>query len=98
MLRDVVFLARRSLAAAPGRAAVLVLGLAVALFLPAFTRSAAALVERALLERARWSPILVGAKGSPFDLVMASLYFRGGAGTTIEARSAMARSRITLEE
>jgi putative ABC transport system permease protein len=62
---------------------VLALGLAVALFLPAFTRSAAAVVERALLSRARSSPILVGAKGSPFDLVQSSLYFRGGAGTTI---------------
>jgi putative ABC transport system permease protein len=83
MLRNAFFLAGRSLVASPGRAVVLALGLAVALFLPAFTRSSAAVVERALLARARSSPILVGAKGSPFDLVQASLYFRGGAGTTI---------------
>jgi putative ABC transport system permease protein len=82
-VRDAFYLARRSLAASPGRAAVLALGLAVALFLPAFTRAAATVLERALLERALASPILVGAKGSPFDLVMASLYFRGGAGTAI---------------
>jgi putative ABC transport system permease protein len=98
MLRDVLFLARRSLAAAPGRAAVLALGLAVALFLPAFTRAAAAVVERALLERARSSPILVGARGSPFDLVMASLYFRGGAGTTIryDERSRLAEYGVSV--
>jgi putative ABC transport system permease protein len=76
-LRHGLFLALRSLRAAPGRTAILVLGTTVALFLPAFTTGAADLLERELLGRADATPIVVGAKGNEFDLTMNSLYFRG---------------------
>lgn len=76
-LRHALVLAGRSLAAAPVRAAVVVLGLAVALFLPLFTARLGALAEDMLLARARATPIVVGHAGNEVDLVLASLYFRG---------------------
>ncbi len=77
MPADPLFLASRYLRASPGRAAVLVLGVAVALFLPLFTWRARSLIEGSLLSRAEATPIVIGAKGNELDLVMASLYFRG---------------------
>lgn len=83
MLADALYLALRYVRASPWRTVVLVLGSAVALFLPAFTYLASGRVERALSSRAEASPILVGARGNEFDLTMSSLYFRGQVGATI---------------
>ncbi len=71
------WLAVRYLASAPWRTAVLVLGTAIALFLPLFTWQAAEKLDDALMSRAEASPVLVGAKGNEFDLTMSGLYFRG---------------------
>jgi putative ABC transport system permease protein len=76
-VRGALFLALRYLAAAPGRAAVLVLGLALALALPLFTGLAAERVEAAWTARARSSPVLIGRVGNQFDLSLSALYFRG---------------------
>lgn len=70
-------LALRYLAAHPVRAGVLVLGLALALGMPAFTLLAADRLEATLLARAEASPILIGHVGNEFDLTMSALYFRG---------------------
>lgn len=76
-LRDALYLAGRSLRARPWGTTVLVLGTAVAIFLPIFTAQAASLLEDTLLARANASPILIGTKGDDFDLTMSALYFRG---------------------
>jgi putative ABC transport system permease protein len=76
-LRHALYLAWRSLSAGPGRAAVVALGVAVALFLPVFTLTVGATAEDRLLARARSTPIVLGRPGDEFDLVMAALYFRG---------------------
>jgi putative ABC transport system permease protein len=77
MIRHAFYLATRYLAAAPGRTLVLILGTAVALFLPAFTRVASGELRAALLSRAESSPVLVGHVGNPFDLTLNALYFSG---------------------
>ena len=82
-LGDALFLATRSLRAAPWRSWILVFGTAVAVFLPLFTFRAAALLEKALLARAEASPILIGQKGDEFDLTMNALYFRGQVAETL---------------
>ena len=81
--RHALYLARRSLGANPGRTWVLVVGLAVALFLPAFTATLGQLAQGRLLSRAEATPILVGHAGNEFDLVMSSLFFRGGVRDTV---------------
>lgn len=76
-LKHALYLALQHLKAAPMRTAVLISGLAIALFLPWFTWEATSVVETSLLSRAHDSPILVGRKGDRFDLTMAALYFQG---------------------
>ncbi len=76
-LRHAFFLALSYLASAPFRTAILLLGTTTALFLPSFTWTAADRLESGLLERARSTPVLLGAKGNEFDLTMSALYFRG---------------------
>jgi putative ABC transport system permease protein len=76
-LRHALFLALQVLRSSPGRSAVLVLGLTVALFLPVVTWLAGEAVEQRLMSRARATPVLLGHKGNEFDLVMNALYFRG---------------------
>lgn len=82
-MTDAVYLALRYLRASPGRAAVLVCGLAAALFLPAFTVLSVDRLEAALLSRAAASPVLIGAKGNEFDLTLGALYFQGQIQKTI---------------
>ena len=77
MSRHALVLALRYLAAAPGQTAVLIMGIAIALFLPSFTIGAGQLAEGRLLARAEHTPIVLGHEGNEFDLVMSALYFRG---------------------
>ncbi len=86
-LRHALFLALAVLRASPGRSVVLVLGLTVALFLPAVTFLAGEQLEERLMARARSSPLLLGHKGNEFDLVMNALYFRGQVGDPIPMRA-----------
>ena len=88
MIRHALYLALRYLASSPGRSSVLVLGSAVALFLPIFTGLAAERIEDSLLARAESSPVLLGAKGDEFDLTMTALYFRGQVRETVPFASA----------
>ncbi len=82
-LRHALFLAAASLGAHPWRSLVVVLGLAVAIFLPGFTWRVGQVAEGTLLARARSTPIVVGPVGSEVDLVLASLYFRGEVNRTV---------------
>ena len=82
-MTDAVYLALRYLAASPGRTAVLIGGLAVALFLPLFTTQASEQLGDALRSRARSTPVLIGATGNEFDLTLGALYFSGQVRQTI---------------
>lgn len=68
----------------------IVVGLAVALALPAFTVAVGRHAEDALLARAVDTPVVVGRRGNEFDLVMASLYFQGEVRETLPYRVAEA--------
>lgn len=96
MTRHALYLVLRYLQSAPGRSAVLVAGLAVALFLPAFLWTATARLEQGLLARAEASPVLVGRKGNEFDLTMSSLYFRGRVREPVAFRQVQRLSRYGL--
>ena len=70
-------LALAHLRAGPLRSTVLVLGLALALFLPGVTFVATERLEAQLYERAEASGLVVGVRGDQLDLVLSALYFRG---------------------
>lgn len=55
---------------------ILMACIAVAVFLPSATRLLVDRYEAELTARARGTPLIGGAKGNRFDLVMAGLYFR----------------------
>lgn len=78
-------LAARSLLGAPGRSGIVIVGLAVALGLPAVAWRAADHVEETLLARAEASPVLIGPRGSPFEITLAALFFRGSAPAQVPA-------------
>lgn len=59
-----------------GRTLLLVMCVMVAAFLPLATRVLARQFETSLRERAARTPLVAGAKGSRFDLVMTVLYYR----------------------
>ncbi|VTS03222.1 ABC transporter permease [Tuwongella immobilis] len=75
-MSDVLFLAWHYLRA--HRLQTLILGLAVALTLaiPASLWVVSQQGERSLTRRAEQTPILIGSRGSPLELVLNSLYFR----------------------
>lgn len=75
-MKHVVFMAWRYLGFYWGKTAVLVASISLILFLPAGLH---VLVEQGadvLTARAESTPLLIGAKGSSVDLVLAALYFR----------------------
>lgn len=76
-MRGLPLLAWRQVSFHPVRSAALVLGVALTLFLPV---SVERLVERygtSLRARAAATPLVLGAPGSRYDLVLQALYFRG---------------------
>jgi putative ABC transport system permease protein len=62
-----------------GRTTLLVLALALVTLVPLFVRTLLATGTDAMMARARATPLVVGARGSDLDLVVASLYFGGNA-------------------
>lgn len=79
-----------------GRSLLLIACVAVALVVPLLSRSLAARFENAQRERADMAPLVVGAKGGRFDLVLASLYFRPAPLDPIEYRHFARLSRDPL--
>ena len=59
-----------------GRSVLLVLCVAVAVTVPVLSRALASRFESGLRARAEMAPLVVGAQGGRFDLVLAALYFR----------------------
>lgn len=76
-MRHALILAARHLVHHRGRTLLLVLALALVAFLPLAVRRLVDVGSRGLRARAASTPLLVGARGSELDLVIASLYFAG---------------------
>ncbi len=74
-MRDVLYLAWRYLAHHRFKTGVLVASITLILFVPAALRTLVDRSERQLTARAEATPLLVGTKGSPLELVLSSLYF-----------------------
>ena len=70
------FLAWQYLRKRRGQAAAMIAGMALALFLPLATHWLVNAFDQAIGARAAATPLVVGAKGSRFDLVLHGLYFR----------------------
>lgn len=82
-LRHAAYLASRSIVQSPWRSLILTLGLAITMFLPAFTYLFGQMAEGELLRRAETTPLIVGRKGSAFDLTLSSVYFKGQSAETL---------------
>ncbi len=70
-------LAWRYLAHHPGRSATLVLALALTILFPWGVQLLVGEFQRTLIRRAEQTPLLLGALGSRYDLVLNALYFQG---------------------
>ena len=78
-MRSVLPLALRYLRFNKVKTVILVFSVAVALFLPLVVHLLVQDYQRDLLARAQATPLVAGAPGSRFDLVMGALYFRSQA-------------------
>ena len=74
-MRELLYVAWRYLAYHRIKTAILVASIALILFLPAGLNVLVGESADELRERARATPLLVGGKGSPLELVLNSLYF-----------------------
>ena len=74
-MRDVLFLAWRYLAHNRVKTAVLVGSIMLIVYLPVALRVLVRQSAAVLTARAEATPLLVGAKGSPLELALSSLYF-----------------------
>ena len=74
-MRDVLFLAWRYLAHNRVKTGVLVGSIMLIVYLPVALRVLVGQSARELTSRAEATPLLVGAKGSPLELSLSSLYF-----------------------
>jgi putative ABC transport system permease protein len=74
-LREIAFLAWRYLAYHRIKTTILVASIALIIFLPAGLNVLVSQSAAELSVRAESTPLLVGAKGSPLELVLSSLYF-----------------------
>ncbi|MEM9268335.1 MAG: ABC transporter permease [Pseudomonadota bacterium] len=72
---DALYLALAYLRHHAGRSAVLVVALALILAVPILSRALLATAEDTLSDRARSTPLVIGAKGAALDQIMNGLYF-----------------------
>ncbi len=75
-MSDLLYLSIRHALHHRVRTAILTLALSVALFLPAIVQTLTVRYETALHARARSTPLVLGARGNRYDLVLSALYFR----------------------
>lgn len=76
-MKGVLLLAWRYLAFHRVRSGVLVVGVALTVFLPLAVELLVARYSASLAERAAATPLVLGAPGSRYDLVLSTLYFQG---------------------
>lgn len=78
-----LLLARRYLVHHRWRSAILALGIGLTLLLPLAVQLLVARYGDSLVQRAERTPLVLGAPGSRFDLVLDSLYFQGRTPSTL---------------
>ncbi len=76
-MKDILFLAWSYLIYYRGRTAVIVASLTLVVFLPLTVQVLVHYYEAVLARRAQETPMVIGAPGSSYDLVLNSLYFKG---------------------
>lgn len=76
-MRHTLWLAFRYMAYYRLRSAILVVCLSIAMFLPAAVHLLVGYYDRIMIDRADATPLVIGAKGSAYDLVLNTLYFKG---------------------
>ncbi|MHC4187395.1 MAG: ABC transporter permease [Planctomycetota bacterium] len=76
-MKDTLYLAWRYLAYHWIKTAILVTSITLIIFLPAGLRVIVKQSQQQLTARADVTPLLIGAKGSPLELVLNSVYFTG---------------------
>ncbi len=74
-MKHIVFLAVRYLLYYRWRSVFLVASMAVVFYLPAALQLLVQQTHRRLMERADRTPLVMGARGSPLELVLSTLYF-----------------------
>jgi putative ABC transport system permease protein len=97
-MTDTLYLAWRYVLFHRWKTLILVLAITLVIFLPATLNI---LVERSaqqLMARAQATPLLIGAKGSPLELALNSLYFEGGAPTPMSFKDIDAISESGLAQ
>jgi putative ABC transport system permease protein len=77
-MRSVLFLAWRYIRFNRLKSGILIAGVALILLLPLAVSLLVNQYERQLMERSRSTPLILGARGNRFDLLLQSLYFRPG--------------------
>ena len=75
-MKDSLFLAVQYLKFHRIRSAVLISSISIILFLPIGLKKLVNESERLMLDRAKATPLIIGKKGSPTDLVINTLYFQ----------------------
>jgi len=95
-MRDVLFLAWRYLAHNRVKTAVLVGSIMLIVYLPVALRVLVGQSAAELTARAEATPLLIGAKGSPLELALSSLYFESDTPelTTYAESERVAESRL----
>ena len=76
-MREALYLAWRYVAYHRVKAAILIASIALIVFLPVGLNVLVSQSADELTRRAAVTPLLVGAKGSPLELALNSLYFEG---------------------
>jgi putative ABC transport system permease protein len=78
-MRNVLYLAWRYLAYHKIKSAILIASIMLIVYLPVGLRVLVRQSERELTTRAKATPLIIGPKGSPLELVLNSLYFESDA-------------------
>ena len=95
-MRHALLLALRYMAYHRLRSAILVICVSIAIFLPIAVHVLVDYYNRLMIERADATPLVIGAKGSPYDLVLGTVYFKGRVEqhTTMAQADRIAESRL----
>ena len=88
-MRNALLLAWRYMRFHRARTAILLVVISIALYLPAAVHVLVGRYHRLMIARAEQTPLVVGAKGSAYDLVLGALYFKG----RLDQRLTMAQVR-----
>ena len=95
-MRDAIRLAFRYAMHYRLRSAILVICLSIAMFLPSAVHVLVGYYNRIMIDRAEKTPLVIGARGSAYDLVLNTLYFKGRIDQHLTMASARQASKDNL--